>query len=324
MSRSELDCLVIGAGPAGLAASLYLARFRRRFAVVDAGRARASLIPRSHNIPFFPVGIPGPELLARQRATVSRYGAEILGGTISGLEKRGKTFVAEFQPHEGPARAPRRVIEASRVLLATGAEDVEPQLPDLPDAVRRGLVRYCPICDGYEARGRRAAVLGHGDHGLAEAVFVARTYSCDVTLLTLGQTLKPSDDQRAKIDEHQIKIVEAPIAALAVEGDKIGALRAADGMEYRFDTLYSALGLRYHSELASALGAERAPSGALLVDDHNQTTVEDLYAAGDVVSGLDQIAVALGHAAVAATRIHNRCELPTEDEGGSRRRVQPP
>ena len=320
MSRSEIDCLVIGAGPAGLAASLYLARFRRRFAVVDAGRARASWIPSSHNIPFFPAGIPGPELLARQRETVGRYGAEILGGTICGLERRGRTFVAEFQPHEGPARA----VTASRVLLATGAEDVEPQLPDLPDAIRRGLVRYCPICDGYEARGRRAAVIGQGDHGLAEAVFIARTYSCEVTLLTLGQPLKLSDDQRAKVNEHQIKIVEAPIAALAVEGDKIGALRAADGMEYRFDTLYSALGLHYRSELAASLGAESAPSGALLVDDHNQTTVEDLYAAGDVVSDLDQIAVALGHAAVAATRIHNRCELPTEDEGGSRLRMQPP
>jgi thioredoxin reductase (NADPH) len=232
--------------------------------------------------------------------------------------------VAEFQPHDGPGRAPRRIIEANRVLLATGAEDVEPQLPDLPDAIRRGLVRYCPICDGYEARGRRVAVLGHGDHGLAEAVFIARTYSCDVTLLTLGQALKLSDDQRAKVDEYKIKIVEAPISALAIEGDKIGALRTADGAEYRFDTLYSALGLRYRSELAAALGAERAPSGALLVDDHNQTTIKDLYAAGDVVSGLDQIAVALGHAAVAATRIHNRCELPTDAEGGSRRSVQPP
>lgn len=320
MSDSELDCLVIGAGPAGLAASLYLARFRRRFAVVDTGDPRASSIPSSHNIPFFPAGIPGPELLARQRETVGRYGVEILGGAVSGLQKRGKLFAAEFQPHEGPARA----IRASRVLLATGAKDVEPQLPDLPDAVRRGLVRYCPICDGYEARGRRVAVLGRGNHGLAEAIFVARSYSCDVTLLTLGQPLKLSGDQRAKIGEHQIKIVEAPIAALAVEGDKIGALRAADGVEYRFDTLYSALGLHYRSELAACLGAERAPSGALIVDDHNQTTVEDLYAAGDVVSGLDQIAVALGHAAVAATRIHNRCELPTEDEGGSRRGMQPP
>ena len=86
-----------------------------------------------------------------------------------------------------------RTIRARRVLLATGAVDVEPDLPDLPDAIRRGLVRYCPICDGYESRGRRIAVIGHGERGLGEALFIARTYSDDVTLLTLGCPMELDD-----------------------------------------------------------------------------------------------------------------------------------
>ena len=147
-------------------------------------------------------------------------------------------------------------------------------------------------------------------------MFVARTYSRDVTLLTLGQGMDLDADERRRIAEHGIKVVHEPVAALEVAGGRIVALRTASGAEHRFEVLYSALGLKLRSELALALGTEHDQSGALLVDDHNRTTVPGLYAAGGVVRGLDQIVVAMGHAAVAATDIHNRCELPTEDEPG--------
>jgi thioredoxin reductase (NADPH) len=98
-------------------------------------------------------------------------------------------------------------------------------------------------------------------------------------------------------------------------------LRTRDGEEHSFEILYSALGLKLRSELALALGAEHDGTGALIVDEHNRTTVSGLYAAGGVVRGLDQVVVAMGHGAIAATDIHNRCELPTEEEsdGGVRR-----
>jgi thioredoxin reductase (NADPH) len=315
--HAVLDALVVGGGPAGLTAAIYLARFERRFLVVDAGDPRAARIPESHNIPFFGEGIPGPEILRRGRAAAERHGARFLAGTVSGLQK---------QPGDGGASAcflavvdedgAARRLRARRVLLATGAVDAEPALPDLPDAVRRGLVRYCPICDGYEARDRRIAVIGHGARGLGEAVFIARTYSDDVSLLTLGRRMGLSEEQREAAERHRVRIVEAPVAALDVQGNRIAAIRVGGGEEHRFDVLYSALGLNYRAGLGIALGARHDPSGALLVDGHNQTTVRGLYAAGDVVRGLDQIVVAMGHAAVAATHIHNRCELPTEDEPG--------
>jgi thioredoxin reductase (NADPH) len=100
-----------------------------------------------------------------------------------------------------------------------------------------------------------------------------------------------------------------------MEGDRISAVHMG-GKEHRFDVLYSALGLKYRSDLAISLGAEHDRSGSLIVDNHCQTTVKGLYAAGDIVRGLDQIVVGMGHAALAATHIHNHCELPTEDEPG--------
>ncbi|WP_238193654.1 NAD(P)/FAD-dependent oxidoreductase [Methylobacterium frigidaeris] len=305
-----LDCVIIGGGPAGLTAALYLARFGRRFLVVDAGNSRASWIPTSHNIPVFADGISGREILARQREHLARYGAQVTRGTVTALRKGEGGFAARFADGAGHLRE----VWASRVLLATGADDVEPDLPDLPGAVRHGLVRYCPICDGYEARGKSIAVVGYGDRGLGEAVFVARTYSNDVTLLTLGRGMDLDAGQRERVGKHGIKVIHEPVAEIAIEGGRITLLRTAGGEEHRFEVLYSALGLRLHSELAVGLGAEHDGTGALVIDEHNRTTVPGLYAAGGVVRGLDQVVVAMGHGAVAATDIHNRCELPTEEE----------
>jgi len=301
-----LDCLIVGGGPAGLTAALYLARFRRRCLTIDGGDARAASVPVSHNIPLFADGIGGPEILARQRRAAERYGAMLTEGTVTGLVARDGGFVADVAGHDGTSGQ----VAARRVLLATGAVDIEPELPGLADAVRRGLVRYCPICDGYEAVGKKVAVIGYGDRGLGEAEFIARTYSRDVTLLTLGAPMDLDADGRHRTAEHGIRVVGEPIAELDLDGDRITAIRTGSGAEHRFDVLYSALGTKVRSDLGVGLGARHDDAGCLLVDRHNQTSVPGLYAAGDVVHSLSQIVVAMGHAAVAATDIHNRCDQP--------------
>jgi len=306
-----LDCLIVGGGPGGLTGALYLARFGRSALVVDSGRSRAGWIPMSHNVPAFAEGISGADLLRRQRDHVARYGGRIMPGAVTDLTRTPGGFRAAIRVPDGGGT---ERVAARHVLLATGAEDVEPDFPDLPDAIRRGLVRYCPICDGYEARAKRIAVIGHGARGLGEAAFLARTYTPDVTLLTLGQPLDLDAQEEARARRHGITVVPAPVTRIDVEDDRITLLLTADGGRHRFEVLYSALGLRLRSELAIRLGAEHDSVGALLVDAHNRTSVPDLYAAGGVVRGLDQVVVAMAHGAIAATDIHNRCALPTEEE----------
>jgi thioredoxin reductase (NADPH) len=298
-----MDCLVIGGGPAGLTAAIYLARFRRRFRVLDAGASRAAWIPVSHNHAGYPEGIAGKELLGRMRAQAERFGASIVHGRVERLEREpGGGFAATM------ADGSRH--EAERVLLATGTEDLPPpiDLPERAEAVQRGLLRYCPICDAYEVSGRKLALAGARRCRLQEALLL-RGYTADLTVITLEHPWQLPDEERATLVAAGIKLVEAPVQALAVEANGIAA-RTAAGDRHRFDSLYVALGLRARSGLATALGAAHDEDGALAVDPHQQTSVPGLYAAGDVVQGLAQISVAMGQAAVAATAIHNSLPLP--------------
>jgi thioredoxin reductase (NADPH) len=290
-----LDCLVVGGGPAGLTAAIYLARFRRSFRVIDAGDSRASWIPLSHNHAGFPDGISGTALLARMRAQAERYGTVIEGGEVGRLERlEGGGFAASVG---------ERTLRAGKVLIATGAEDIEPDLPNIKDAVRRGLVRHCPICDAYEVIDQKVALVGYGKCRIREA-FLLRNYTADLTVLTLGRPLDMSDEERDMLRDAGIRLIDEPVSEIALEGDRIAAWRMESGREHRFDTLYTALGFRMRSRLAHDLGAEVDEDGALLVDDHQRTSVPDLYAAGDVVRGLAQISVGMGQAAIATTDIN--------------------
>jgi thioredoxin reductase (NADPH) len=297
-----MDCLIIGGGPAGLTAAIYLARFRRRFLLVDGAASRASWIPVSHNHPGFPDGIVGTELLARMRRQAQRYGAELLLGQVEQLERCSDGgFRARMT--DGACH------EARQVLLATGSDDVPPPLDlgHLDEAVARGLLRYCPICDAFEVIGRRIALAGTSRCRLREALLL-RSYTADLTVLTLQHAWDLHDDERRALEEAGIRVVEAPATDLAIAEDGMD-VRTEDGASHRFDALYVALGLRARSGLATELGAAHDADGALEVDRHQQTSVSGLYAAGDVVRGLAQISVASGHAAVAATAIHNALPL---------------
>jgi len=295
MSASPL--VVIGGGPAGLTAAIYLSRFHLDILVVDEGKSRASWIPCSHNHAGYPDGINGKELLRLMREQAQKYGTRIESGRVRRLD-RGEDglFTAEWGAGPKQARA---------VLLATGLTNRRPPMdPELhDDAMARGLIRYCPICDGYEVTDKRVGVIGNRTHGYKEAVFL-RTYTRDVTLIAPDTDIELSDEEHAKLDKLGVERVGGPCASLRIEGERI-VVPVPHG-ELAFDSVYPALGSVIRSELAVALGAEGSTDGCLVVDDHQRTSVPGLYAAGDVVKGLDQISHAMGEAGVAATKIRNK------------------
>jgi thioredoxin reductase (NADPH) len=289
-----LDCLIVGGGPAGLTAAIYLARYRRRALVIDEGKSRAALIPESHNYPGFK-GIAGPDLLARLRDQALLYGASLERGNVTTLDRAPDGgFVATHGSREILTRS---------VLLATGLVDARPQIDGLGDGIYSGAVRFCPICDGFEAMDQRVGVMGDAADAAKKALFL-RTYTRHVFLFATDVERRTPADMRQQLSEAGVKTAGTP-TVVERKDDKV-AVFVQGGTRVDLDVLYPALGCTVRSELATALGAGCDETGNLQVDPHQQTTVEFLYAAGDVVTDLHQLSVATGHAAIAATDIHNR------------------
>ena len=139
----------------------------------------------------------------------------------------------------------------------------------------------------------------------AQEALLLRAYTSDLTVLTFGREMHIPREERAALEEAGICILDEPVAALAIAGDKIASWHMQEGGSHAFERSTPRSACVSDPDLATALGAEADEDGALIVDEHQRTTVPGLYAAGDVVRGLSQVAVAAGQAAVAATDIHN-------------------
>jgi thioredoxin reductase (NADPH) len=294
MQEREWDCLVVGAGPAGLTAATYLARFHRRVAVVDAGSSRARWIPATHNCPGFPFGVAGNELLGRFRMHAETLHVPIFAGRVEALEKEHDGFTARCSG-VGTMRA-------RTVILATGVVDRLPDIEGVEEAIHRGTVRLCAVCDGYEATDRTIAVLGPAGTAVGHAIFL-RAYSSQVAVIPTDGCLDQALKGRAA--EHQVAWCEE---VRSIDFDADACRVHHNGGSHVFDVIYPVLGADPQTSLAGGLHAAVDETGELVTDKHMRTSVAGLYAAGDVVSGLNQISVAVGHAAIAAAAVHR--ELP--------------
>ena len=300
MDQPILDCLIIGGGPAGLTAAIYLARFHLNILVVDGGKSRASWIPCTRNVSGFPDGISGSQLLGRMREQACKYGAKVETEFVTKLERNEQAglLTATWGSGEATGRT---------VLLATGITNRRPPMDEElhDEALSRGLIRYCPICDGYEVTDKKAGVIGSDSHGVAEALFL-RSYTADLTLIAPDKALRLNPEDDKKLKDAGIRCVDGPARAVAVARDCI-IVETAEGT-YTFDSIYPALGSDTHTQLAEMVGARLSADQCIVVDRHMRTSVPGLYAAGDVVIGLDQISHAMGQGGVAATAIRNDLE----------------
>ncbi len=287
-----LDCIIIGGGPAGLTAATYLARFRRSAILIDAGESRMRRIPKIRNFPGFPDGISGLTLHSRMLVQASKYGARIVSGRVERITSHEQSFAVQSRDAEYQARA---------IILATGSKLNEYVFPALDKAVARALIRYCPICDGFETRGKAIAVLSEGEQGLSEATFL-RTFAAEVDYLLIAGGVGAEERRRAARDG--VRIIEDKVTGLRIAGERIEA-QLLQGAPRVYDAIYPSLGCVPQSELAERLNIQTSADRGIITDAHRRTNLAGFYAVGDVLKGVDQIAAACGDAAVAATALHN-------------------
>ncbi|MDO9473905.1 MAG: NAD(P)/FAD-dependent oxidoreductase [Caulobacter sp.] len=291
----ELDVIIVGAGPAGLTAALYLARYRRSPLVLHDGASRALRIPLTHNAPGFPDGIAGSALISRMTAHAEAYGARLEAAEVETAAFRDGVFQLNGGGRTWRSRA---------LVLATGISLHQVDLPEAEHeaAIRAGVLRYCPICDGYEAIDRAIGVIGCNENGAAEALFLRR-YSSDITLMPLSHSdLSPA--QETELAAAGIRIEYGALRRLAPGESRIDVVLEDRETPLPFDVVYPALGCSPRTKLAVQLGVPLSEKGCAPPDPRS-SGVEGLFVAGDVLEGLDQISVAVGNGAVAATHAHN-------------------
>ena len=301
LMTSLIDCVIVGGGPAGLTAALYLARYRRSVRVLDFGESRARLIPVARNLPGFPLGIGGEAWLANLRDQLSPYNVSPENAKVKSIRPFGSGFEIEYRPTHVSEEEPARSVRAKRVLLASGIRDGLPAVANACELTRLGLFRLCPICDGYETDGQRIAMLGPASCTLAHAVFM-RTFTRDVSVVASDlKTL--SADEVSLAAASGITLIELSTLEAPERANSGVQILSTDGTAHIFDSVYPVMGCHPETEVLG-LEVERDDDGMVITDKHQRTSVEHLYAAGDIVNTINQISVASGEAAIAATAIH--------------------
>jgi thioredoxin reductase len=294
------DCIVVGAGPAGLNAALVLGRARRRVLVLDDAQPRNYATHEMHGV-LGHDGLNPAELRARGRAELARYGVDVVTGEIEDPEAL-----------DGAVRlmSARGADVGRTVLLATGMLDELPDIPGFAD-IWGTSAHTCPYCDGFEHGDERLVVLAAGARGEHLAILL-RQWSDDVVLLSNGPHGLAADEL-ARVHAVGVTVIETPVAALDSDGARLSRVRFVDGDSLDRDALFFYVGWQLRTEIAHMLGCELHDDGSIAVDAGQATTVDRVYAAGNCVDPRALVPAAAGAGVTAAVAINARLSFEDAD-----------
>jgi thioredoxin reductase len=240
-------------------------------------------------------GIRSPELRRLGRSECEQYGAQFVSGIVdTAANETGEVFAICLRGG--------RIIEARRILLAIGIRDVWPDIPGL-DQCYGETVHVCPDCDGYETRDKKTIVIGTGRKAVGMALALT-TWTKEIVICTNGE---PPDLKQELLDilkPLNIPVLDSAITCVLSRNKEIRGVELEGAMSLDCERLYFAIGQYPSDDLGSQLGCKRGEIGRLVIDEHNHTSVRNVYAAGDV-AGRAQLAIAAAASgAIAAVAIH--------------------
>lgn len=285
------DVIVVGGGPAGLSAALALGHFRRSVLVLDAGEQRNRLGHAVHNYLGLD-GISPRELLERGRAEARRAGAELREGRVLGIRRRADGFAVSVDAQPD--------LTARRVVLATSLIDVTPEIENFLDFYGQTVV-HCPICDAATFADRPIVVISWGENAAGFA-WELYHWTKQVTLVTHGHPI--DDEQRARLERRGILVLTERARRLEGQAGQVERVILAGGAALACDAVFFSIAHHPRTELASALGCALTPDGYVKVDARYQTTVPDVYAAGDITTREEAVVDAVAEGFIAACNIH--------------------
>ena len=286
----DFDALVLGGGPAGMAAALWLARHRRRVAVVDGGEPRNRVTSTTHGyLGHDPIG-PG-ELLDRARGEVLAYPTtSFLACRATAARPDGEGGFLVDTDDDGR-------LSARRLVLATGVVDELPPVAGIEEHYGESVF-HCPTCDGYEARDRDVVVLGWGSQ-VAGTALELLDWARRVTVVTGGRSFEGDERHRQALARYHVPVKELEAAELTGRRGELQGVRLNDGTEVPCDLAFFSVAHHPRTELAEQLGCRLTEEGCVDVDDQCRTSVPGVFAAGDVTPGVQIVQVAAAEGAIA-------------------------
>jgi thioredoxin reductase len=305
------DCIVIGAGPAGLNAGLVLGRARRRVVVLDNGAPRNYATHEMHGV-LGHDGLDPADLRARGRAELARYGVDVVAADVRDAVLMDGAVRLTWGDSAEVTRT---------VILATGMLDEVPDIPGFAE-VWGTSAHTCPYCDGFEHRDERLAVLAAGTRG-GHLALLLRQWSDDVVLLSNGPHGLVADEL-APVQALGVPIIETPVAGLDSENGRLRRVRLEDGQTLDRDALFFYIGWQLRTDLARALGCELRDDGSIAVDADQATTVDRVYAAGNSTDPRALVPTAAGAGATAAVAINARLSVEDADRAVAASRAPAP
>jgi thioredoxin reductase (NADPH) len=280
------DCIIIGRGPAGLSAAIYLARASKKVLVIGQENKIWKKEVKINN--YFGAGeITGKELMERGEGQAKGFGAEIINGLISKVSVNDKGLF--------DCLADEKQYVGKKLLVASGLSAPKKEIGNQDEFIGRG-VSFCAACDGFFFRGKKVIVVGNDEYALKEAIELL-DYTKDVTLISNGKKL---GFDKKLLEKKGIKfedlVVEKILGSRKVEGIE------ANGKEIKIGGIFMALGSASSSDFAEMLGL-KAENNKILTDNEMRTNVAGVFAAGDCTPGVSQIVTASAKGAIAGLAI---------------------
>jgi thioredoxin reductase len=288
------DVAVIGGGPAGLSAALWLARYLHSVVVVDSGDPR-NWETRGINGFLGAHSIRSPELRKRGRADAEKYGAKLIDDKVETAKKLDDDCY-RLKLAKGDT------IDARRLLLAIGLQDKWPDIPGLADCYGE-TAHVCPDCDGYETRDENTVVIGSGKKAVGMALSLT-TWTDKIVICTNGEKAGMDAELLQKLKKLTIPVLEQSVTCIKSNDGEIKCIELGDGMSLDCERLYFAIGQYPSDDLGKELGCTRDDVGRIVIDERNHTTVKNVYAAGDIAPGPQMAIAAAASGAIAALAIH--------------------